>query len=351
MSAPEGSSVTAGPVAVTMRTSSMRLMSAAGLRVMRVKGWWSGSRTMDSMVPTGSPRGKTRSPPEVRTLLAGLYAGVGGEVVDDDAAGGRAAQDGVDAGGLEDDSGAGGGVVDEEELRGEGEDVAELADDSVGGDDGHVGVEAVVRALVEGEDARAVGAGGADDLGGDGLGRVLLAEGEEGLEALAFERLLGEGGALETELRDLVVEVLVLLADEAEVEVVVPGVADAVAGSGDEFFEGQQGHSGPEADEPDGRTVGACGVGAVDLRGESDRLREQDGDEDEGVLEAAEKGVHGVTTQGPLSMLEPRRAGACVDAETHVSKSRHGAPSSGGSLKYLGGEEGEVGAPFEPDVA
>ena len=79
--------------------------------------------------------------------FAGLDAGVGGEVVDDDAAGGGAAEDGADASAGEQDAGAGGLVVDEEDLGGVGEDVAELADDAVGGDDGLIGLEAVVGCL------------------------------------------------------------------------------------------------------------------------------------------------------------------------------------------------------------
>ena len=67
--------------------------------------------------------------------------------------------------------------------RGEGEDVADLADDAVGGDDGHVGLEAVGGALVDVEHAGLVDAAGADDLGGDGLRDILLLEAEDGLRA------------------------------------------------------------------------------------------------------------------------------------------------------------------------
>ena len=77
--------------------------------------------------------------------FAGMDAGVGGEVGDDDAGSGGSAEDGADAGAGEEDAGSGGLVVDEEDLGGVGEDVADLADDAVGGDDGLVGLEAVFR--------------------------------------------------------------------------------------------------------------------------------------------------------------------------------------------------------------
>ena len=72
-------------------------------------------------------------------LLAGLDAGVGGEVVDLDAAAGGAAKDAADAGRGEDDAGSGAGIGDEQDLRGMGEDVADFAYDAVGCDDGLLG--------------------------------------------------------------------------------------------------------------------------------------------------------------------------------------------------------------------
>jgi len=117
--------------------------------------------------------------------LAWLDAVVGGEIADLDATTGGAVDDGADAGRGEDDAGAGGLVVDEQHLcgvgRGLGEDVANLADDAEGGDDGHVGLEAVGGTLIDIEDAGEVGAAGADDLRGEGGRDVVLLEGEKGL--------------------------------------------------------------------------------------------------------------------------------------------------------------------------
>ena len=126
------------------------------------------------------------------------------------------------AGAGEQDPGAGGLVVDEQHLRGVGEDVAELADDAVGRDDGHVGLEIVVRALVDVEDVGEIAAAGADDLRGDGGGDVVLLEGEQRLETMALDGVFGEGGLLEAEAGDLLLEIVILLADVAEIDVVGP---------------------------------------------------------------------------------------------------------------------------------
>ncbi len=49
---------------------------------------------------------------------------------------------------------------------------------------------------------------------------VVLAEGDERGQALAFERVFGKRGALQAQLRNLLLQVGVLLADAAEVDVV-----------------------------------------------------------------------------------------------------------------------------------
>ena len=130
-------------------------------------------------------------------------------------------------------------------------------------------------------------------MGGYRLGDVVAAEIEEGLEALAFEGVLGEGGALEAEVGDLLAEVLIFVTDVAEVEIVGPEVADAVAGGGAGALEGAEEAEGPEAEETDLWGVGIMGVcGAADLDGERDGLREEDRDEDQSVFEAGEEGFH-----------------------------------------------------------
>ena len=214
-------------------------------------------------------------------FFAGLDAGVGGEVVDDDAAGGGAADDGADAGAGEQDAGAGGLVVDEQDLCGVGEDVAELADDAVGGDDGLIGLEAFGGAFVDVDDAGELGAAGADDLGGDGLGDVVLLKVEESLEAVALEGVLGDGGLLDAELGELLLEGGVLAAGGAQVDVVRPAVAKCVAGVEKEALEWRDGGDGPVTNERDTSSIRRDGVGRPShLNRESDGLGEQHCDED-----------------------------------------------------------------------
>ena len=77
-------------------------------------------------------------------MFAGLYTGIGSEVVNQDLARNAATQNGADASGGKNDAGTGSLVVNEEDLRGVGEDVTELADDAIGRDNGLVGLEAIL---------------------------------------------------------------------------------------------------------------------------------------------------------------------------------------------------------------
>ena len=195
----------------------------------------------------------------------------------------------------EHDAGAGGGVVDQQQLRGVREDVAELADDAVGRDDGLVGLEAVVGAFVDGRaGVRAVGAAGADDLRGDGGGDVVLLEAEQRLQAAALRGVFCEGGLLLAEAGDFLLEVGVLLAGVAEVDVVGPEMADAHAGAVERALEWRYGSGHPVAEERDFVAVGGV-VRCVrlHLHGETDGLRQHDGDQHERIFEAREKRVHG----------------------------------------------------------
>jgi hypothetical protein len=130
-------------------------------------------------------------------------------------------------------------------------------------------------------------------VGGNGPGDVVAGELEQGLEALAFECVFGQGSAFEAEVGDLLAEVGVFAADVAEVEVVGPGVADAAACAGAGALKGREERQTPQAEEPDLRSVGRMRIcGAADLDGERDGLQQQQRDEDQGVFEAGEEGFH-----------------------------------------------------------
>lgn len=228
--------------------------------------------------------------------FARLDAGVGGEVGDDGMAGGVAVEDGANAGGGEDDAGARGSVIDFEHLGGVGKDVAELADDAIGGDDGHVGFESVGGAFIDVEDAGEVAAAGADDLGGYGGVDVVLLEGEKGLEALTLQGIFGDGGLLKAKLAELLLEVVILLADMTQVDVVVPGAADGVADGEQEALERGDGGDGPIANEAHLIAVGRTAFdGPADLNGQAYGLCEQDDDQHESVSVTDEKRVHALT--------------------------------------------------------
>ncbi len=78
-------------------------------------------------------------------------------------------------------------------------DVADLADDAVGGNHRHIAVQAVAGALVEIEDAGLIAAAGADGLRGEGRINVLLLKAEECLQALALAGIFEQGSLLQAQ--------------------------------------------------------------------------------------------------------------------------------------------------------
>ena len=134
---------------------------------------------------------------------------------------------GADARALEDDAGAGGLVVDLEHLRGGGKYIAQLNHYAVMGDDRHVGPEAVVPALIDGQHAGLVAAAGADHLRGYRRSDVALLEPKHGLQALSLERVFRDGRLRNAHAGKLLLQVLVLLAHVAEVDVIGPAVVQS----------------------------------------------------------------------------------------------------------------------------
>ena len=98
-------------------------------------------------------------------LFAHLDPRVGGEIVDDNLPSGTAAKNCPQTGGGEQNPSPGGLVVDEQYLRGVRKNVAEFSDDAVGRDDRLIGLETVLRALVDIKDLRQIVSAGADNLG------------------------------------------------------------------------------------------------------------------------------------------------------------------------------------------
>src|SRR5258708_1681866 len=110
---------------------------------------------------------------------------------------------------------------------------------------------------------------------------------------MALDGVFSERGLFETEAGDLLLEVVVLLAGVAEVDVVGPAVAEVVAEAVEEPLEGGDGGDSPVAQEGDVAAVGRAGFDrAADLDGEADGLGEQNGHQDENILEACEERFH-----------------------------------------------------------
>ena len=230
-------------------------------------------------------------------LFAGLDALVLENADDFKLAGGVAGENAADAGGFKNDAGAAGLVVDEQDLGGAGKDVADLADDAVGGDDGHVRLQAVVGALVEIEDAGLIAAAGADGLGGEGGVDVAVLEVEEGLEALALAGIFKQGGLLEAQAVDGLLQILVLLADVAQVNVVLPEAGDAQLGILNELLGGRDQRLSPETDETNrGGISGIDGSvatrGTAHLHGKAHDLHHEEGEQYDQAAVAGEERFH-----------------------------------------------------------
>jgi len=238
-------------------------------------------------------------------LLADRDAGVGGEVVDHDLAGGAAAKNRPEASRGEENTGARGLIVDEQYLRGVGEDVAEFSDDAVGRDDRLVGLETVLRAFVDVEHAREIVAAGADNLGGNGGGDIVLLEIQQGLETMALDGVFGERSLLEAETGDLVLKIAILPASVAEIDVVGPAVTEVVAETVEEPLEGGDGGDSPVAQKSDVAAVGGAGFdGTPDLDGKTNRLGEENRNQDENILVPCEERFHAL----PMIICESESA-------------------------------------------
>jgi hypothetical protein len=144
---------------------------------------------------------------------------------------------------------------------------------------------------------RAVRTAGADDLRRHGLGDVLLLEAEHGLQAAALSGIFSEGCLFLAELRDLLPELLVLLAGVTEVDVVVPHTPGVKAAAVREPLDGRDERDGPAAKQRDLPAVGSASRDgalnrALNLHSQCKDLQQDDDDQDQRVSEAEEEGIH-----------------------------------------------------------
>src|SRR5580658_1779596 len=235
--------------------------------------------------------------------FAFLDALVGQDVYDFQLSEGVAAQDAANARGFKNHAGAAGLVVDGEHLGGVGKHVADLADDSVRSDDGVVAGQAVGGTLVDVEDVGQLAAAGADGLGGHGFVNVLLLKFVERLQTFALLGVFEQGGLLKAEAVDGFLQVLILLADVAQIQVVLPQVPGAKAGGVDEPLRRRNQGVGPEADQSNAGRVGGVErassfAGAAHLHGQANDLHEQDSQQHEKISVADEERFHRSRVRG-----------------------------------------------------
>jgi hypothetical protein len=113
-------------------------------------------------------------------------------------------------------------VVDDEHLRGTRIDFAHFADNAIRGDHCHIAFEFRVRTLIDIEEPRLVAAAGADDLRGLCLVDVFLLKIHQCLQALSLACVFKKRGLLQTEPVEVLLQILVFVADVAQIEVILP---------------------------------------------------------------------------------------------------------------------------------
>ena len=225
--------------------------------------------------------------------FAGLDALVGWNVDDLRLASCIPAQNAAQPGLLQNDAQTAGLIVDLQNLRGVREDIAHLADNAIGRDDGHIRMNAVCRAFVNVEDAGLVGAAGSNHLRGHGLIDVLLLETQQRLQSLILEHIFNQRCLLQAQTIHFCLQTLVALAHMAQVDVTIPGSADAMTCKEEEFFKGSQAADDPISDQANLRTVPArSGGGSANLHGKANHLDEQNGHQHQDIAVSAVERFH-----------------------------------------------------------
>ena len=141
-------------------------------------------------------------------------------------------------------------IVDGKYLRRVGKDVADLAHNAVRGNDRHIGAKLIIGSLVDVEDVRLIASAGANGLRGHRLVDVFLLEVEERLQTLALASILKQRGLFQAQTVDGLLQILVLLADVAQVNIVLPETASAKLGGLNELLWRRDQGIGPQPDQP-----------------------------------------------------------------------------------------------------
>jgi hypothetical protein len=230
-------------------------------------------------------------------LFSGLNALVSQNVFNLRAAGGVAAQNAADARGFQYHARAAGRVVDGQHLRRARKNLAHLAHNPVWRDDGHIRLKAVIASLVDIENARLITAAGADGLRGQRLVNVLLLEAHQRLQPLALARVFQQRRLLQAKPVEGLLQILVLLAGVAQVKVVLPQAGRPQLRGVEKLFRGRDHFLGPQPDQAHARRIArvqraAPAVAAVHLHGQSDDLRQQNGQQHQRIPITDKKRFH-----------------------------------------------------------
>ena len=110
---------------------------------------------------------------------------------------------------------------------------------------------------------------------------------------MALNGVLRQRGLLEAKARDLLLEIAILLAGIAEIDVVGPAMTDVVPETVEEPLEGSDGGNSPIAQKCDVAAVGCARLdGAPNLHGEADSLGKQNRHQHQDIFEPCEERFH-----------------------------------------------------------
>ncbi len=174
---------------------------------------------------------------------------------------------------------------------------------------------------------------GTDNLRSDGGRNVMLLEVEQRLETMTLNGIFGQRGLFEAKAGDLLLEIVILLAGVAEVDIVGPTATNGRADAMEEALKRRNDGDGPIADKGDFATVGSAGFDRTpDLDGEADGLGEQHRHQDQNVFETCEEGFHALNmiirelTCGTQVALWMRLCKRRVSGQTERTESRELIP-------------------------
>src|SRR5581483_4813252 len=224
-----------------------------------------------------------------QNALAGLNLLVAHDVLHHGLATRRALDDSLQPRFLQDDARSAGAVVDHEHQRRRGIDTNDLADHAIGGDDRHVVAHAIFGALVDVNAAGKFAAGSADDLRRQRLGDVLLLEAQQSLEAGRLAGILGQANLLQPQPLNFLAQLAVLTPHAAKVEIVVPHPRSPAVAADGGFFDRSNDPNSPQTNEAGGAVVRR----GLDLHGQPDHLKKQNGYQEDEVAVPIDDIFHG----------------------------------------------------------